>query len=111
MAKKKPKIRLPQATPAVTGGTISNYAKKEALIVYVDQLVQKELNSKKKQRRFDKSEYKKVHLKLLAIGINWVSLNALKFCVLRVFNRATKYTSLPPPPGVESSNSNTSSNK
>ena len=57
----------------------------------------------------NKFECKKIHLKLLSIGINWLTLNALKFRVLRAFNAAVKTMSCPPPPGVDTSNTNTSS--
>ena len=56
MAKKRAKRTTSKATSAVVAGKLSNCAKDEALIVYVDQLVQKKLTSKKKRRRLDKSE-------------------------------------------------------
>ena len=103
------KATSPKATSVAVRASLSYRTKQEALTVYVDQLVQKKLSSKKKQRRLNKSEYKEIHLKLLSIGINWLTLNALKFRVLRAFNAAVKSMSCPPPPGVDTSNTNTSS--
>ena len=106
---KTTKKRNSKAKSASTGQSLSNLTKREALSVFIDQLVQKKLQSKKKQQRLDKCEYKKVHEKLVAIGINWLTLNALKFRVLRGFQTVLKTMSCPPPPGVRSSMTNTSS--
>ena len=104
---KTTKKRNNKTKSASTGQSLSNLTKREALSVFIDQLVQKKLQSKKKQKRLDKCEYKKVHEKLVTIGINWLTLNALKFRVLRGFQTVLKTMSCPPPHGAGSSMTST----
>ena len=96
--------REKNARSAALGQSISNVTKKEILTVFVDQLVQKKLQSTKKQQRLDKNDYKQVYLKIQSTGINFLTLNGLKLRVLRNYKKLLK--SCPPPPDETIVNAN-----
>ena len=94
--RKKATRRKQQSKQVTTMTKLSNKDKADALSVYVNQLVTKKLLSTKKENRLNKDDYVKTLRKIMAIGINWVSLTSLKFRVLCSFN-ATKKKNPPPP--------------
>ena len=47
--------------------------------------------------------------KIHSVGLKWLTINALKYRVIRSYKVAIKHRSCPPPPGVYQDNNNTSS--
>lgn len=92
---------------------ITSKTKRQVLSCFVNKLVQQKMKSKLKQNRLNKKSYIDALKEIKSIGIHWITLNALKFRVLREYKKEVMRNnalSCPPPPGEASNNtSNTSS--
>ena len=93
-----------------TNTRLSNHVKKEALSSFVQSLVDKKLQSTKKQHRLDHHHYDDVYKKIQSIGIHWLTPSALKSRVVRAFKAVH---SAPPPltDSITDLNSNVSENE
>ena len=67
---------------------LSNQVNKEVLETDVQFLVNMKLESSKKQHCLNHNHYKEVHLKIKAIGMQWLTPYALKSCVIHAYNVA-----------------------
>ena len=77
---KKQAAKISSAKTVYSSNThLSNQVKKEAVVYYVQSLVDMKLNSSKKQNHIDNHHYKTIHLKIQSIGIHWLTPSALKY--------------------------------
>ena len=83
-----------------TKSSLSQKERSEALKVYINQIVQKKINSKFEDNRVPRETYKEYYLKMKKVGIDWLTIDALKQRVNRAFNSYVKASTVicPPPP-------------
>ena len=86
-----------------TKSCLSQKERSEALKVYINQIVQKKINSEFENNRVPRETYKEYYLKMKKVGIDWLSIDALKIRVNRAFNNYVKRSTIicPPPPETD----------
>ena len=87
--------------------SLSQKERSEAVKVYIEKLVKLKLSSPLENHRLERETYKKYYLLLKKVGIDWMTIDALKLCDNRAFNYdlAKSNTMCPPPPGTENNDS------
>ena len=73
-----------------TSTSLNKKERSEAVKVYIDQIVVLKINSEFDNNRVPRETYKKYFLKMKRVGIDWLTIDALKLRVNRAFNNYVK---------------------